>query len=364
MSVADLANLYFAGQPPDRDFYITVFENLEKLVVTEESTADLIHAMRRNRVLQELSLKSYELTQGKGTFEEVIGLTQQLNVIDEETVEEEEDVFVTSDLGSLLESTYLTQGLRWRLGVLNRMMGSLRKGDFGFILARPETGKTTFLVCEETFMAAQLPEDEYVLHFNNEEQGEKVMLRAYQAALGLSSQQLTAGWRENYETYKVITGDRLKIIDNSEITKTQIERICERYKPGLIVFDQIDKIKGFPTDLREDLRLGEIYRWARELAKKYAPVIGVTQADGNGEGQRWLTMGHVANAKTSKQAEADWILGIGKDSNPGMDSIRYLHLSKNKLTGDEDTDPTLRHGREQVVFEPIIARYRDIVRTN
>jgi len=107
------------------------------------------------------------------------------------------------------------------------------------------------------------------------------------------------------------------------------------------------------------LRLGAIYIWARELAKVYCPVIGVCQADVSGENKKWLTMDNVANAKTSKQAEADWILGIGCIHQEGLEHVRYLHASKNKLSGDEDSDPTLRHGKCEVIIKPEIARYAD-----
>jgi len=96
------------------------------------------------------------------------------------------------------------------------------------------------------------------------------------------------------------------------------------------------------------------------LAKTYAPVIGVCQADVTGEGKKWLDMSSVANAKTSKQAEADWILGIGAVHDIGLEHIRYLHLSKNKLAGDEDSDPTLRHGKCEVIIKPEIARYGEL----
>jgi hypothetical protein len=68
----------------------------------------------------------------------------------------------------------------------------------------------------------------------------------------------------------------------------------------------------------------------------------------------------VANAKTAKQAEADWILGIGKSHDVGWETIRFLHLSKNKLMGDKDTDPTMRHGKVEVVIKPEIGRYVDL----
>ena len=62
---------------------------------------------------------------------------------------------MTNDLELLYNESIKQQGLRWRLQTLNKMLGSLRKGDFGFIFARPETGKTTFLTSEITHFAIQ-----------------------------------------------------------------------------------------------------------------------------------------------------------------------------------------------------------------
>lgn len=70
-----------------------------------------------------------------------------------------------------------------------------------------------------------------------------------------------------------------------------------------------------------------------ELAKAYCPVIGVSQSDASGEGKKWLNMDNVANAKTAKQAEADWILGIGRTHDTVDEYTRYFCISKNKLLG-------------------------------
>lgn len=184
-------------------------------------------------------------------------------------------------------------------------------------------------------------------------------MRIYQASLGVTTKELVSDLTGNKQKFLDATGGRIKIYDSATIHKHQVERLCKEYQPALVVFDQIDKIQGFDSD-REDLRLGAIYIWAREIAKSYCPVIAVCQADGTGEGVKWLTMGHVSSAKTSKQAEADWILGIGKAHDPGLEYVRFLNVSKNKLTGDEDSEPSMRHGRVEVLIEPDIARYRDI----
>lgn len=355
-SVSDLANMFFATNPSNREYMEGVFNQLEKDDSKPETVIELIEGIRTRALLQELSMKAYDASQGKEKLETVAAFFDKLKASERET-KEDEISFISTDLSELLEQTIAAPGLRWRLNALNRMLGSLRKGNFGFVFARPETGKTTFLASEVTHMAGQT--EAPIIWFNNEQVGAEVMLRCVQAYFGLELVELMRNRNEYTKRFKEALGDKFLLVDQATISQKFVEKVCERYKPALIVFDQIDKIQS-PQNDREDLRLGAIYQWARELAKSYAPVIGVSQADGTGEGQKWLTMANVANAKTSKQAEADWILGIGKQTDPGYDAIRYLHASKNKLLGDPDTDPTQRHGRMEVILDAHLARYRDI----
>jgi len=243
------------------------------------------------------------------------------------------------------------------------MLGSIRGGDFGFIFARPETGKTTFLASETTYMAEQLSDEVGpILWLNNEEAGAKVKIRCYQAALGATLAAINSNPAGAQKAFIDKTKGKLLLLNpKGSISKRMVEKLVEQYRPSLVLYDQIDKVVGFNND-REDLRLGAIYQWARELGITYDfPSIAVCQADGTGEGQKWLTMGNVANAKTAKQAEADWILGIGKTPDIGYENLRYLHASKNKLAGDPDSDASLRHGRKEVLIRADIARYVDIM---
>ena len=360
LSVGDLANLLFAGSTKDKEYYLGVLEQLEKLSVSKDTTAIFIESILSNKKLKEISLAAYDVTEGRLDSSKLKTMFQ--DYLGQETLTEStsENDFVTDNLEELVNGAIKHHGLRWRLTTLNQMLGSLRRGDFGFIFARPETGKTTFLASETTWMAEQLSEEDGpIIWFNNEEQGSKVKLRCYQATLGCTLPQLIADLPSNEAKFLEKTHGKLKIFDRGIIHKNTVESLCRRYKPSLIIFDQIDKIHGFDND-REDLRLGSIYLWGRELAKTFAPVIGVCQADGTGEGVKWLTMAHVANAKTSKQAEADWIIGIGKIADQGYENIRYLHASKNKLIGDEDSLGDQRHGKREVIINPQHARYEDI----
>ena len=265
---------------------------------------------------------------------------------------------VNLDLDELLEQSYQSSGLRWRLDCLNKSLGSLRRGDFGFIFARPETGKTTFLASEIASMLQRC--ERPVIWFNNEEQGGKVALRVLQSYFGATLEQVMANRKVYRERFKEEVGDRLMLFDSAMIHRKDVEKIVEEVGPSLVIYDQLTKIRGFTAD-RQDLVLGAIFQWARELAKGNHAAIGVSQADGTAEGVRYLTMEHVANAKTAVQAEADWILGIGKVHDENYQKVRYLNISKNKLFGDSDSIPDLRHGRFEVLIKPETARYEDIV---
>jgi hypothetical protein len=337
----------------DQPVYDALLTNVEGSTIDDHLISDVLVSLRNKKLAYELALISLDVSEGRSSIDKVFTAIEQF----ENHKPVEEFTFVTGDLNELYNETVKSQGLRWRLSTLNSMLGSLRKGDFGFIYARPESGKTTFLASEITHFAQQVSAP--ILWFNNEEQGNKVMLRCVQASLGLTSLELFSALAANQSAFNSNGGQNIKIFDSASIHRRQVEQLCKELSPALVIFDQIDKIKGF-TDDREDLRLGSIYIWARELAKTYCPVIGVCQADASGEGKRWLTMENVANAKTAKQAEADWILGIGKTHDTSKEYIRHFHLSKNKLSGDEDTDPLLRHGRMDVLIRPEIARYQDM----
>lgn len=342
----------------ERDKDREVYQQLLKILTEAEIGTDILHELlvqiKQKDIAEQLAIVSFDFAEGRKTLDDIKEIYDSFETIEKDIAEIQ---FVTDDLDEIYQQTIATPGLRWRLGSLNRMLGSIRKGDFGFVFARPETGKTTFLASEVSYFAEQSKGT--CLWINNEEQGIKVMSRLYQASLGITHEQLMRNRSEAKRQYFKNTLGSIKLFDEASIYKRTIEDLCSKYEPAVVVIDQIDKIKGFAGD-REDLRLGSIYQWARELAKIYCPVIGVCQADGTAEGVKWLNMGHVTSAKTSKQAEADFIIGIGRSNEQGKELTRYINISKNKLQGDLDTDPKLRHGFCEVILEAEVARYRDI----
>jgi hypothetical protein len=362
-SLAEFQTYFFVKYPDcDRDLYGALFKTLSEVQINPELGVSILKQIKKRQQALKLSEEAVKFATGFSDVESVMRLATFLE--DDYEAELEEVESVSDDLEFLLSETVQKPGLRWRLNSLNRSLGSLRKGNFGFLFARPETGKTTFLASECSFMLTQLGEESGpIVWFNNEQQGTEVMLRMKQAFSGATLEALMGNPRRFQKEWTDSVRGKFKLIDDANMDRARVEKVCKQLKPSLVIFDQIDKVKGFAAD-REDLRLGAIYVWARELAKTYCPVIGVCQADGTAENQKWLTMEHVSNAKTSKQAEADWILGIGAIHAEGAQYSRYLNISKNKLLGDPDTLSDLRHGRFETYIEPNIARYVDVMEYN
>lgn len=358
LSVDDFRLIFFSTytnlKPEGVEIFNDIFDKMSEMVIDDTTAIESLERYRQRSNAFAVTQKALAVFEGKEEYDSLVDLVKSTSEVTETRDEVE---FVSSDLQSLLDTVSNTPGLRWRLKLLNESIGSLRKGNFGFLFARPETGKTTILASEVSFMAEQIGEDETILWFNNEEVGSKVALRIYQAVFGVEQRTLANNLDQYTEQYHRRIGDRIKVIDNASMTFRQAERIVSKLNPRLIVFDQIDKIKGFDG---EGVQLfGKIYIWARELAKKYCPVIGVCQASADGEGELYLEQGHVDQSKTAKAAEADFMFGVGRDpSRP--EYIRGISICKNKLGTDAECIEAMRHAKKTVIIVPQHARYQDI----
>jgi len=333
-----------------------ILQTMTTLEAKDTSVLSMLTTLRERELALRVAKQALKVADGSASVDSLNDEYQKLTQVPTDEGEDWKANFVSNNIVEILARKKTEPGLRWRMKSLNKALGPLRKGNFGFVFARPESGKTTFLASEVSYMAEQT--DRPIIWFNNEQAGEDVQQRMHMAACALTEAQVKDNPEKCQEEYMKSHGNFI-LNDSAEESKRTIEIICRHLNPALIIFDQIDKIPGFQAD-RNDLELKAIYQWARELSKKYGPVIGVCQAGGSGEDKKWLTMNDVDNSKTGKQGEADFILGIGKIHEPGMEYLRFMHLSKNKLSGDIDGDPQMRHGRWQVLIAPEIARFKDI----
>jgi replicative DNA helicase len=353
-TISDL-QLAFAILYPasDRTQYNPLLQSLSTTQVDGNTLSSYLETIKNRSQALKIATRALSFAEGHSTFEQY---QETLNEFKEQPIELQQE-WINDDLEQLYHRHYERPGLRWGLESLNKSLGSLRLGTFGFIFARPETGKTTFLASQLQTLSTQV--ERPIWWFTNEQSGEEILTRCYQSVLGLSLVDLYRDISNNRTNYLQKTKGNIRIVYDTQLSKTTVERLLKQHGAGLIIFDQIDPIKGFKAD-RDDLELTAIYEWARSLASQYSPVIGVCQAGQSGDGKRWLTMNDVANSKTGKIGAADWILGIGKALDDGLESYRYFSLVKNKLSGDSDTNPALRHGKFEVRIKPEICGYEDL----
>lgn len=350
---AKYLTLYPVLKDGDRQVVRNILKQVEETEIAPESIISYLRQHLSQSVANELTIAAIEVSEGRKTVADLSPIISRLEV---DIVEEVETEFVCTDIREMVQQEELSGGLNWRLGCLNRSLGPLRKGNFGHIFARTETGKTAMWVSEVTYMLSQV--ESPILIFFNEEGGQDVTYRLYSALTGLSYLELITNPGFAYKLWVERGGDKIKFIAQPEqIEKRKMENLIEELKPSLIIIDNMDKVKGFTGD-RKDLILHEIYKWGRELAKTYCPIITVGQADNTGHNSMYLDESQMADSKTAKPSELDFIIGIGRIDKQGYENVRYINIPKNKCRGSKDTVEADRHGKFETVLVPHLSIYQ------
>ncbi|WP_320535299.1 AAA family ATPase [Robbsia andropogonis] len=251
---------------------------------------------------------------------------------------------VTEDISDIMRDDLDNRGLRWRLKCLNDHMRPLRGGDSIIWAGRPGRGKTSSLLGEVTYMAPQFDdyygEERYLLWFNNEGPGRRIKKRAYNAALNATTLELLEmqriGTLQNAYDAAMGAPGRLIVVDIHGRSTADVENICKKRKPGLIVFDMIDKI-NFTGALankgeRTDQVLESMYDWGRDLGVYHGcPVIPTSQTSGAAANKPFPTDDMLKDSKTGKQGACDGIVMQGMTEDAGYPNSRFISIVKTKM---------------------------------
>lgn len=347
------------------DTLVTVKKLIDHMKTFVPTTAheEVVKMLIEQDYLSRIKAETDKARDGEGSLEDIHEVTVKA-LKEVERFVDKTDVFVGSDLSALAEAVS-TSGYEFRLMELNRSLGLFRPGDFIIVAARPEVGKTTFLAAEISYICPQLPKDRPIIWVNNEESSSKVMARIMQSALGLTTSELFKDLKTNEENFWKLMGGKDRIlVTNGVNDKKTLELLFSEHNPGLIVFDQLDKVEGFGREERDDLTLGKKYLWGRKLSQQYCPVIAASQLS---EGVDTLKdppfpgMTYLRGSKTDKPGEADAVITIGKlqtPLSPEDEAVRTIHVPKNKLAGGgKYFNEVERHGKHIVKIDTLRARY-------
>lgn len=347
-------------------------ESILKLKLVLDKAASYKPHMTHEMVVKGLIEQDYatrlmeecdKLQTGTGSLEEVHDLATTA-LRDVERFVDKDDLFVSLELEAQAEKLSST-GYEWRLPVLNRSIGPLRTSNFILVAARVEVGKTTFLASEASYIAPQLPKDRPIVWVNNEEESSTVFFRVVQSALGLKSSEMIANPKEATEKYIKLMGTKDKILITKDTnTIKDLEALFKEVNPGMIIFDVLDKVIGSKTEDAEHIALGKTYKWARELARTYGPVIAASQVSALAVDLKdppFIGMDALRGSRTDKPGEADAIITIGKykePKTPSEEMLRTINVPKNKLPGGGSKHiEAERHGQYIVSIDPQRARY-------
>ena len=316
---------------------------------SKEIADDIVKILSERDVAQRIAVEATEIFNGKpADFNAIVSMIEKYKT----GLPAEKLDAVTNNVIELLEQLNVINKWQFNLTVLKNNISGIGPGNLMIAFARPEVGKTAFWVSLCAAPNGFAEQGAKIHAFINEEPAVRTQMRAISCFTGYNIKQIADDIEDTQIEWAKIK-DNIKMIDTVDWTIDDIDSHCEKYKPDIIVIDQLDKINVKGTFARTDEKLRAIYTGAREIAKRRdCVVIAISQASADAHNRDHISFDMMENSKTGKAAEADLIIGIGnRTSNDPTNNMRVLNISKNKITG--------WHGDPSCIIDRYLSRYND-----
>jgi len=314
---------------------------------SKEIARDIMRILSDRDLAQRIAVESTEIFNGKdANFNEIISMIEK----HKKNIDEEKVPAVTKNVGEVLDLLDVTTKWKFNIPVLNHNVGGIGGGNLMIAFARPETGKTAFWVSLCAGPHGFAEQGAKIHAFINEEPAIRTQMRAISCYTGMTRDEIIQDKEMAHKSWSDIK-DNISMFDTVDWSMQDIDAHCEKHKPDIIVIDQLDKVNVTGTYARTDEKLRQIYTSVREIAKRRdCAVIAISQASADAHNRNSISFDQMENSKTGKAAEADLIIGIGRNSNSDLENkIRTLCVSKNKING--------YHGEPVCTIRRSISRY-------
>lgn len=217
----------------------------------------------------------------------------------------------------------------------DRLDGGCLRGHHVVVFARPETGKTMFLV---NSIAGFLQQGLDVLYLGNEDPIPDIILRVATRLTGRPKFDALADPDGTLALMMERGYGKLKLKQLTPGTPREIDRLCAEHKPDVLLIDQLRNIQVKEDNFTQQLE--KAARAVRTAGQKHqCLVVSVTQAGESASGKAVLGMGDVDSSNTGIPAQADVMIGIGMTADDQASGRRVLSLCKNKRSGKHDFFP-------------------------
>lgn len=348
LTAKEIWQLYLAENPAlttafKEELKTVIAHAMEQEEIDPEIYADILSECWKQELARDAADKLLGLSENNKEIT-VAEIRNILDHIENENYIEEKVNYVTTDVDTLL--SIMDVNYRWHFNNsrLNEALGGIGPGLFGIVAARPDSGKTLFIVNSVFGPGGFLDQGAKVHIIANEEPGERVMMRGIQSFTGMPIDELKANPNKAKEAWNKIKGN-IFIRDTVDLTIEALDLYVRDNEVDILIVDQLDKIKfkgADSTSINEAGKLKAIYVATREIAKRHGiAVLGVCQAGNDAHGKRYYGYDALDNSKTGKAGEADFILCIGmaglSDEKPEDDGLRTINIPKNKSPGGNKT---------------------------
>ena len=318
---------------------------LDKVKEPNEKTVDyILNLTHKQKKAEELTKKSFALVNNpdKYDFSEIKNFVQNIGGVQKEYESKMDRINV--DPLQLIEDEEKFGNFKFNIKRLQDATHGVGGGNFVVVFARPEAGKSAFwvsLVANKNGFAEQ---GKKCHAFINEEPAKKTFLRLVSCWTGVPKFEIKEKINQVRAEWSTVK-DNVFVYDCVGINMHDLNNYCDENEVDIVIIDQLDKVNIREKFDKQHEKLKEIYKQARELAKrKNILVIGVSQANADAHNQQRVDFNWLDNSRTGKAGEADLIIGIGKPRESVEEYERHLYLSKNKLTGDHaDINCELEH---------------------
>lgn len=359
ISIDDLRISYFETYFANQSFQAQ--KNIKNLISRIQHIQDMNDSVVENAIKSMYkSSKADEMSKlciaignnpSEHSFKEV---KRFLETIDEEHFDTIDDTAVTRDVDEIIEAVNQQREYKFNIHALQNATEGIGKGNFMIVFARPESGKTAFWVSMVANEGGFAWQKKNVHIFCNEEPAIRTQMRMLNACSNLTKRQILNGSRQLAKDKWKEIKSYIHTHDSVDMNMEDLNTHCKEHDVDILIIDQLDKVNVTGKYNSSHEKLGEVYRQAREIAKRHDVfVIGLSQASAEAHGRERLSFNVMANSKTGKAAEADVIVGIGKLDEGGEDPneacVRQITISKNKLTGD--------HSEFQVQLIPTLSQF-------
>ena len=243
-------------------------------------------------------------------------------------------------------------GLKWPLNILNKCIGGVEP-CLGLVIARPDTGKTSFILNCLAYWAYQLRgTDKQLLYCGNEEGVMGLKARMGVSLLGVDTEWAEKNPMEFGARVEQKNGNAVRFHGGVKSVR-DVDTLVKRYRPLVTVLDQLPKFRLPGAHVEGPQGIAMVYQWFRDKAKEHDTLmLGVAQAGATAHNKPWPTDVDINASKTDVPGELDFGMAIGFVGDPGMELIRFVNIFKNK-------QKLGRKGRDEVMFYAEKCRYED-----